>query len=510
MTLLSRVSGLVRDVAFASLLGAGTGIAADAFYVAFRIPNFLRRIFAEGAFSQAFVPVMAEYRANGNMAAAKAFVDHIAGLFGVILLVVTLIGLVAAPLVVSLLAPGFLGEPEKYGLTVDMLRIVFPYIFFISFVAMSAGILNTFRRFGVAEFTSVLLNVCLVVAALWLAPRMSPPVMALAWGVFAAGVIQLLFQFPFLARLSLLPRPRLALKTQHEGVARVAKLMLPAVFGASIAQVNLLVNTLLASFLVTGSVSWLYYSDRLMEFPLGVFGIALATVILPSLAHQHATDSREEFSRLLDWALRVAILIGVPATVGLVALSGPLITTIYYHGRFTLNDVEMSSLALTAFAVGLPGFILIKVLAPGFYARHDTKTPMRIGAIAMAVNVVLSLALIVPFKHVGLAMAISIAAFVNAWLLYRWLRRHDAYRPLSGWGVFLARVFAASAVMGALLIWGAGPSDKWLHADTLTRVARLAFLVFAGIVVYGISVFALGLRPKQMLIRREPGMFLNE
>jgi putative peptidoglycan lipid II flippase len=241
-----------------------------------------------------------------------------------------------------------------------------------------------------------------------------------------------------------------------------------------------------------------------------VFGIALATVILPSLAHQHAKDSREEFSRLLDWALRVAVVIGVPATVGLVVLSAPLITTIYYHGRFSLHDVEMSTFALSAFAVGLPGFILIKVLAPGFYARHDTKTPMRIGAISMAVNVGLSLALIKPFKHVGLAAAISIAAFVNAWLLYRWLRRHDAYRPLSGWGVFLGRIVGASAIMGAVLIWAAGSSDQWLHAATLERVGRLAFLVVAGIVVYGVSVFALGLRPTQLLIRREPGMFKDE
>lgn len=511
MTLLSRISGLVRDMIFANVLGASAGIAADAFYVAFRIPNFLRRIFAEGAFSQAFVPVLTEYRVNGSVAASRAFIDQLAGWFGLVLLVITVVGVLAAPIIVMALASGwYVSQPEKYALTVDMLRIVFPYIFFISLVAMSAGILNTYRRFGVAEFTAVLLNLSLIASALWLAPYLDPPARALAWGVFIAGALQLLFQVPFLGRLDLLPRPRLSFTERHEGVTRVMKLMVPAIFGASVAQVNLLVNTLLASFLVNGSVAWLYYSDRLMEFPVGVFGIALATVILPSLAHRHAKDSREEFSRLLDWALRWAFVIGVPATVGLVVLAGPLIATIYHHGQFTAYDVEMSTSALIAFSFGLPGFIFVKVLAPGFYARQDTKTPARIGVVTMLVNVTLSLILIYPLKHVGLAAAISIAAFVNAGLLYVWLRRHDVYQPLSGWRTFLSRVFIASAVMGALLWWGAGDLDVWVASGGWERITRLAFWVIAGIMVYGVTILALGLRPSQLLIRREAGMFSDD
>ncbi|MEK7696646.1 MAG: murein biosynthesis integral membrane protein MurJ, partial [Pseudomonadota bacterium] len=294
MTLISRITGLVRDIVFAGLIGAGAGVAADAFYVAFRIPNFLRRIFGEGAFSQAFVPVFAEYKTRATPEDTRAFVDHMTGVLGVILFIVTLIGVLAAPILVMVLAPGFLDEPHKYDLTVQMLRIMFPYLLFVSLVAMAAGILNTYGKFAAAAFTPVLLNLCLIGAALWLAPRMAEPVLALAWGVFLAGVVQLLFQLPFLRALRTLPRPRL--KPAHEGVGRVFKLMLPAIFGVSVSQVNLLVNTLLASFLVTGSVSWLYYSDRIMEFPLGVFGIALATVILPSLSRKHVANSHEEFS----------------------------------------------------------------------------------------------------------------------------------------------------------------------------------------------------------------------
>ncbi|HYM47470.1 MAG TPA: murein biosynthesis integral membrane protein MurJ, partial [Burkholderiaceae bacterium] len=485
MTLVSRISGLIRDVIFANLIGAGTGIAADAFYVAFRIPNFFRRIFGEGAFSQAFVPVLAEYRVRRSAQDTRIFLDHLIGWFGLALLGLTLFGVLAAPLLVSILAPGFIDAPAKYGLTVDMLRITFPYILFISLVAMAAGILNTFGRFAAAAFTPVLLNLSLIGAALLLAPQLSTPVLALAWGVFIAGAAQLLFQLPFLSRMHMLPVPRVDLRHRDEGVMRVLKLMLPAIFGASIAQINLLVNTVLASFLITGSVSWLYYSDRLMEFPVGVFGIALATVILPSLANKHAHRSHEEFSRLLDFGLRWAIVICVPAAVALVVLSGPLVTTIYHHGKFTAQDVHMSAAALIAFAVGLPAIILIKVLAPGFYARQDTKTPMRIGVVSMIVNAATSLVLIIPLKHVGLAAAVSVAAFVNAGLLYLWLRRHKVYQPLSGWTAFFARVCIASAAMGLLLAWGVGDVGTWIETGIWSRVGRLAFWVIAGIMVYG-------------------------
>lgn len=505
MTLLSRITGLIRDIFFAGLIGAGSGVAADAFYVAFRIPNFLRRIFGEGAFSQSFVPVFAEYKTKYTADEAKAFVDHMAGILGLILFSITFVGVLAAPVLVMVLAPGFLDDPQKYDLTVQMLRITFPYIFFISLVAMAAGVLNTYGRFGAPAFTPVLLNLSLIGAAAWLAPRMEDPVVALAWGVFIAGVVQLLFQIPFLRGIRMLPRPRLRLRERHQGVSRVFKLMLPAIFGVSVAQINMLVNTLLASFLITGSVSWLYYSDRLMEFPLGVFGIALATVILPSLARRHANNAQEEFSHLLDWSLRWVFLIAIPATVALIILSGPMLATFFYYGAFTAHDVHMSSNALMAFSFGLLGFILIKVLAPGFYARQDTKTPMRIGALSMGVNIVLSLLLVMPLKHVGLALAISLAAFVNAGVLYLMLRRQEVYLPSPGWVSFLSRVFLASAVMGAALFWGMGDIDSWLQAPAIERAMRLSILVVAGGLVYLLTAGAFGVRLAQLLLKKGEG-----
>ncbi len=501
MTLLSRIAGLIRDIVFAGLIGASAGIAADAFYVAFRIPNFLRRIFGEGAFSQAFVPVLSEYKTRSTQEEMREFVDRMAGIFSLVLFIVTLAGVLAAPFIVYALAPGFSGE--KYDLTVAMLRITFPYILFISLVGMAAGILNTYGRFAVAAFTPVLLNLSLIGAALWLAPRLHNPVMALAWGVFIAGVAQLLFQLPFLARLGLLPRPRI--QRGHDGVARVFKLMLPAIFGVSVAQINTLINTILASFLVTGSVSWLYFSDRLMEFPLAVFGIALATVILPSLSRQHASGDKHEFSRLLDWALHWVFLIGVPATVALMLLAGPLLVTFFHYGEFNEQDVRMSSQALIAFSAGLLGFILVKVLAPGFYARQDTKTPVRIGMIAMGANIVLSVSLVFSLKHVGLALAITLAAFVNAGLLYRLLRQHEVYLPGPGWPRYFLRIALASALMGMALVWGAGELDSWLKAGTGTRILHLAVLVVGGALVYAASLLLLGVRPHE-LVMRQPGI----
>ena len=510
MTLLSRITGLIRDIFFASLIGAGAGVAADAFYVAFRIPNFLRRIFGEGAFSQSFVPVFAEYKTKYTADETKIFVDRMAGILGAILFIVTLAGVIAAPILVMVLAPGFLDEPDKYGLTVQMLRITFPYIFFISLVAMAAGMLNTHGRFGAAAFTPVLLNLSLIGAAVWLAPRMHEPVLALAWGVFIAGAVQLLFQIPFLRGIKMLPRPRLCLRERHHGVARVFKLMLPAIFGVSVAQINMLVNTLLASFLITGSVSWLYYSDRLMEFPLGVFGIALATVILPSLARRHANNSRAEFSHLLDWALRWVFLIAIPASVALMILAGPLLATFFYFGKFSVNDVHMSANALMAFAFGLLGFILIKVLAPGFYARQDTKTPMRIGVLSLAVNIILSLLLVIPLKHVGLALAISLAAFVNAAVLLLALRRQDVYRPAPGWIVFLTRIGLASIAMGAVLVWGVGDLDSWLRAPAWERAIRLSTWVVTGALVYLLTVTVFGVRLAQLLLKKGEGAMVDD
>jgi len=501
MTLISRISGLVRDVVFAGLIGAGATAAADAFYTAFRIPNFLRRIFGEGALSQAFVPVFAEYRTRTDVAETRAFVDQLTGVLGLILFLVTLIGVIAAPILVMVLAPGFLADPHKYDLTVQMLRIIFPYLLFVSLVALSAGVLNTYGRFGAASFTPVLLNLSLIGAALWLAPRLDEPVVGLAWGVFIAGVVQLLFQLPFLRGIGMLPRPRVGLG--HAGVRKVGRLMLPAIFGVSVAQINLLVNTFLASFLVTGSVSWLYYSDRLMEFPLGVFAIALATVILPSLSRKHARQSTEEFSHLLDWALRWVAIIGIPASIALIVLAVPLLTTLFQYGKFSAHDVLMSAQALMAFALGLLGFTLVKVLAPGFYARQDTKTPVRAGTISVTANIILSLVLVYPLKHVGLAAAVSLAAFVNAGLLFRALRRERVYRPLPGWGGFLTKVAAGAATMAALLTWGTFGADSWLTATAVDRLTRLTFWILAGLVVYVLALVVLGVRPHHLRLKTD-------
>ena len=500
ITLISRIAGLIRDTIFAHLIGAGSGVAADAFYVAFRIPNFLRRIFGEGAFSQAFVPVFSEYKTRDNAEATRAFVDHVAGVLAAVLLIVAVIGVIAAPLLVMVLAPGFLAEPEKFGLTVQMLRITFPYILFISLVSMSAGILNTYGRFGIPAFTPVLLNLSLIGAALLLAPHMHSPVIALAWGVAIAGVAQLLFQLPFLLRIRLLPRPRLAL--HDEGVRRVFRLMIPGMFGVSVSQINLLIDTLLASFLVTGSVSWLYYSDRLMEFPVGVFGIALGTVILPSLSVKHVRASREAFSHTLDWAIRLVLLVGFPATVALMVLGGPMLTTLFRYGAFHAHDVAMASRSLMAFAFGLTAFLLIRVLAPGYYARQDTKTPVRIGVVALVSNMVLSLTLVFPLAHAGLALATSLAAYVNAGLLLRGLLRQKVYQPRPGLGAYIARLAAASLAMGVLLWWGAGALATWLDARALQRVGRLAFWVVAGMLVYAAMLLLLGIRPRQLVLQK--------
>lgn len=501
MTLVSRVTGLIRDIIFASFIGASASIAADAFYVAFRIPNFFRRIFGEGAFSSAFVPVFTEYKNKNSGSGARLFVDHMFGALSGILFLITLIGVIAAPVLVFLLAPGwYLRDADKYAMTVQMLRITFPYLFFISLVAMAAGVLNTYRRFGVAAFTPVLLNLCLIAAVLWLAPRMANPVMALAWGVFIAGVVQLLFQAPFLMRLKLMPRPRLS--KRHEGVRKVFRLMLPAIFGVSVAQINVLVNTLLASFLITGSVSWLYYSDRLMEFPLGVFGIALATVILPSLSQRHVTASKEEFSHLLDWALRWVAVIAVPAMIGLVILAQPMLTTLFQYGAFNVNDVEMTGRALVAFSLGLVGFIGVKVLAPGFYARQDVKTPVRVGVIAFGSNIIMSLLLVYPLAHVGLALAISIAAYINSGLLFFLLRRLKIYNPLPGWRWLAVRITLASTAMAIVLWWGAGEPGSWIDADISQRVLRLGGWIVVGFITYFLVMLLLGTKPAELMLKK--------
>ena len=491
-TMVSRVLGFVRDVIIAQVFGASAG--ADAFFVAFRIPNFLRRLFAEGAFAQAFVPVLTQYRTQRDIADVRDLASHVAGALIGALTVVTVVGVVAAPVLIVIFAPGFLSDPEKYSLAVEMVRITFPYVFFISLVAFCGGVFNTFGRFVVPAITPVLLNVCVISAALWLAPVLEIPVVALAWGVLAAGIVQLAFQFPFLAALGMLVRPRL--RRAHDGVARVISLILPAVLGVSVAQVNLLVDTIIASFLVTGSVSWLYFSERMIALPLGVFGVALATVILPNLSRQHAAASPGSFSDTLDWALRLVVLIATPAALGLGVLAAPILATLFQYGEFSERDVDMAARSLVAFAFGLVAFIAVKVLATGYFSRTDTRTPVKVAVVAMLANIVLNFAFVVPLAHAGLALATTLAALLNAGLLLRGLVRTRILRLRPGWGRFILQVAAGNLALGVVLWIVRGEPSEWIEAEATSRAFRLFAIAGAGVAVYGVSMLALGIRPR--------------
>jgi putative peptidoglycan lipid II flippase len=496
----SRVLGLARDVVIAAVIGASAN--ADAFFVAFKIPNFLRRLFAEGAFSQAFVPVLADYKEQGSVEAVKALIDRIAAVLGGVLLLLTCLTILAAPLVAAIFAPGFVADPEKYQLTTELIRITFPYLFLISMTGFCGAILNSYGRFAVPAFTPVFLNLSLIGSALVAAPWFEEPVFALAWGVFLAGIIQLLFQLPFLYRLDLVPRP--LWDTKHEGVRRVLKLMVPALFGVSVSQINLLLDTVLASFLPTGSVSWLYYSDRLTELPLGVFGIAIATVILPNLA-AHKSASREgQFQHTLDWAMRSVLLIGVPAAVALILLAEPILITLFQYGALTVNDVTMASMSLRAYSMGLMGFMLIKVLAPGYYARKDMVTPVKIGITAMVANMVMNLIFVLPLMyywnigHLGLALATSMAAYLNAGLLLRGLLRQNIYRAQPGWISYSGRLLAATIAMAAMLLYLAPETGIWLEWPWQRRAWEMTWLVAAGGGVYLLVHLLAGTRMRHL------------
>ncbi len=500
MTMLSRVLGLLRDIVIAAFVGASAN--ADAFFVAFKIPNFLRRLFAEGAFSQAFVPVLADYKEDGSVAAVKALVDRVAGILGGSLVLVTTLTILAAPLVTMIFAPGFVSQPLKFELTSEMIRITFPYLLLISMTGFCGAILNSYGRFAVPAFTPVFLNLSLIFAATVAAPWFDEPVFALAWGVFFAGIVQLLFQFPSLYRLDLVPRP--VWDTRHPGVRRILKLMVPALFGVSVSQINLLLDTVLASFLPTGSVSWLYYSDRLAELPLGVFGIAIATVILPNLSAHRAAEREGEFSLTLDWALRCVLLIGVPAAVALLLLAEPILITLFQYGALTPGDVEMAALSLRAYGLGLLAFMLVKILAPGFYARKDTLTPVRIGIVAMVANMVLNLAFVLPLMyfwnigHVGLALATSVAAYINAGLLLRGLLKAGVYHFHDGWTAFLARLGLSTTAMGALVLWMAPEASAWLEWHWQRRALEIALVCGAGAVAYLCAHLVLGTRARHV------------
>ncbi len=496
MTMLSRVLGLARDVAIAALVGAGGN--ADAFFVAFKIPNFLRRLFAEGAFAQAFVPVLSEYRENGSNAAVKALVNRVCGALGGVLLVVTSLAVVGAPVVTTIFAPGFHDFPEKFALTTDMIRITFPYLLLISLTGFAGGILNSYGRFAVPAFTPVLLNISLISAAVWLAPMMSEPAMALAWGVLIAGCVQLAFQLPFLHRIGMLPRPEW--QWRDPGVQRILTLMIPALFGVSVSQINLLLDTVIASFLPTGSVSWLYYSDRLVELPLGVFAIAIGTVILPSLSRLNAAANSADFAATIDWALRAVLLIGVPAAAALVVLAEPILVTLFQYGELDGRDVSMAALSLRAYSLGLLAFMLIKVLAPGYFARQDMKTPVRIGIYAMVANMVMNIALVVPLHHywavghVGLALATALSAWMNALLLLRGLWRGGHYAPQPGWARFALQLLIATLPMIVAVAWLAPATADWQGLHWWQRGAGIVALSATGMLLYSGLLFAAGIR----------------
>ena len=453
MTMISRLLGLARDVCFALFIGAGNG--ADAFFVAFKIPNFLRRLFAEGAFSQAFVPVLSEYQTQHGQSAVKALIDRVSGVLGGILLLLTAVGIFAAPVIAAVFAPGFTVDEQKYQLTVELIRITFPYLFLISMTGLAGSILNSYGRFAVPAITPVLLNLSLIGAAIFYAPSMAQPAFALAWGVLVAGLAQLLFQLPFLMRLKLLPRP--IWDTKDDGVRQIMTLMIPALFGVSVSQINLLLDTVLASLLPTGSVSWLYYSDRLTELPLGVFGIAVATVILPSLSRIHADKSQQAFANTLSWATRTVLFIALPATAALMVLAEPILIALFQYGALTAGDVAMSALSLRAYALGLSAFMLIKVLAPGYYARKDTKTPVKIGIKAMVANMALNILFVAPLYyywqigHVGLALATSAAAMLNVMWLWRGLLADNVYQWHRLFTLSVLRCLGASIVMALVL-----------------------------------------------------------
>ncbi len=491
MTLISRILGFVRDLVIARVFGAG--FVTDAFFVAFKLPNFLRRLFAEGAFSQAFVPVLAEYKNRRGEADTRLLVDRVATTLAGVLFLVTLAGVVAAPLVIYVTAPGFAATPGKFDLTVDLLRVTFPYIFFISLVALAGGILNTHSRFSVPAITPALLNLSFIGFALWGAPHFDPPVKALAWAVFAGGVAQLALQVPFLARIGLLPRLRLEFR--DEGVRRILRQMGPAVFGVSIGQISLVINVIFASFLVTGSVSWLYYADRLMEFPVALLGVALGTILLPSLSRFHAERSTREYSELLDWGLRLTLLLAVPSAVALAMLAVPLVATLFHYGEFSADDVFATRRAVIAYSVGLIGLVMVKVLAPGFYARQDIRTPVKMALVTLGVTQIMNLAFVWPLQHAGLALAIGLGACINAGLLLRGLRRRDIYSPLPGWPVFLFKLAIAVYAMGAVVWLVAGADAAWLAMDAAAKACRLTGVVLAGVATYFGALWLLGFRP---------------
>lgn len=498
MTMMSRVTGLARDQLQAYYLGAGSD--ADAFNLAFRIPNFFRRLFSEGAFSQAFIPVLSEYRAKGSHEALKHLIDRVAGCLGSTLILVTLLGVLGAPMLGAVFASGFMDSPEKFDHCVSLIRIMFPYLMLISLSGFMGAILNSYDRFAISAFTPVLLNIVSIFAMLVIAPMMGSVTFALAWSVLLAGVLSIAFQAPHLKRLHLLPSPKIDWK--DPGVRRILALMAPAIFGVSIAQINTLFDSIAASWLPEGSITWLYYSDRLVELPLGIFAVAIGTVIMPSLSRLHATDSIEEFSKTLDWAIRLIVLIALPATLALVILAKGVTFTLFQHGKFLPQDALMSSYSLQTYVLGLFAFMLIKILAPGYFARHDMKTPVKIGMIAIGVGMALKALIVYPLNihwqigHVGLALSTALAAYVNVVLLYRGLRTRGVYMPAADWLKTWLRYGLANSLMVAVLLVGTYYLNDWAVWGILERIAYLAVLCVSGGAAYILGLGIAGFRLK--------------
>jgi integral membrane protein MviN len=497
MTMFSRVLGFARDAIVARVFGAG--MATDAFFVAFKLPNLLRRIFAEGAFSQAFVPILAEYKSKQGEDATRVFVSYVSGLLTLALAVVTVLGMIAAPWVITITAPGFADTADKFALTTQLLRITFPYILLISLASLVGAILNTWNRFSVPAFAPTFLNVSMIGFALFAAPYFHPPVLALAWAVTVGGVLQLFYQLPHLKKIGMLVLPRINLK--DAGAVRVVKQMGPAILGVSVSQISLIINTIFASFLVSGSVSWMYYADRLMEFPSGVLGVALGTILLPSLSKSFASGNHDEYCRLMDWGLRLCFLLALPSAVALGILAKPLTVSLFQYGKFTAFDAAMTQRALVAYSVGLVGLIVVKVLAPGFYSRQDIKTPVKIAIVTLILTQVMNLAFIGPLKHAGLSLSIGLAACLNASLLYWQLRKQKIFTPQPGWGLFLGRMIAAVLVMSAVLLGMMHIMPEWSQGTMPFRILRLFAVVVAGIVAYFATLLLLGFKVKEFARR---------
>ena len=503
MTLISRVLGLVRDIVIANLMGAGA--AADLFFFANKIPNFLRRLFAEGAFAQAFVPVLTEYEKTKSRNETIQLIAAVSGTLGTIVTVITILGVLGSSVITAMFGFGWFlewynggADAYKFELASDMLKITFPYLWFITFTALSGAILNTLGKFAVAAFTPVFLNIAIIGCALFLSPQLAQPEFGLAVGVLLGGAIQFLFQIPFMAKGGMLVKPKW--DWHHPGVVKIRTLMIPALFGVSVSQINLLLDTFIASFLQTGSISWLYYSDRLLEFPLGLFGIAIATVILPSLSSSHVSKSGDHFAKTIDWGIRMVCLLGFPAMLGLIVLAEPMLRVLFMRGEFDMQDVSMASMSLFAYGSGLLSFMMVKVLAPGYYARQDTKTPVKFGIIAMVSNMVLNIIFAVPFGYVGLAIATSISATLNAGMLWFGLYKQGVYKKQNETISVLIRIIISGGMMAALMLYLNPTLESWVAFTLLESASKLFFLIITGVASYFVCASVIGLRIRHFKI----------